>query len=323
MINRRTFNSFALLAAAPLLARAQADAFPHKQPIWLVSAFSPGTSTDAIARFVGDQLARSLNAQVVVDNRVGAGGMIAGDYVAKAPPDGYTLLFTNASHYSLPWTTPKLPYDTQKDFAPVAVLAQAALVWTVPADSPYRTLQDVLEAARKNPGKLTYSTAGAGTTTNMAGALLNSMAGVNIRHVPYKVASQAIVDVSTGAVSMGVSGLSGAAPLIQGGRLRAIAITSPARSDLLPELPTVDESGVRGYQVVTPVFTLARAGTPPAVLTMLSNAIVNAGRTPEFKKLCAAQMVDVTVQDEKALAAAMPQEFAKWKVLAELAAQQG
>ena len=323
MINRRTFYSLSLLASAPTLARAQSDAFPHKQPIRLVSAFSPGTSTDALARFLGDQMAKSLGAQVLVDNRVGAGGMIAADYVAKSAPDGYNLLFTNASHYSLPITTPKLPYDAQKDFAAVASFADAALLWTVPTESPFRNLQEIIAEAKKNPGKLTYSSAGVGTTTHMAGALLNSMAGVNIRHVPYKVASQAIIDVSTGAVSMGVSGVGGAAPLIKSGRLRPIAITSPTRWDLLPDAPTVDESGLRGYQVVTPVFALTRAGTPPEVVTALSNAIFTAARTPEFKKLCTAQVLGSTVLDEKALAAAMPQEFVKWKVLAELAAQQG
>lgn len=321
MLNRRTFNLLPLLGALPA-GRVLADDFPSRS-IRLVAAFSPGSATDTLGRFIANHMAQSLNTQVIVENKVGAGGLLAAEFIAKSAPDGYNLLFTTASHYALPVLTEKMPYDTYKDFAAVGGVAQAALIWTVASDSPYRTLQDIIRAAKADSSSVTYSTSGPGTSVHMAGALLNSMAGIHMRHVPYKVASQAIMDASTGQVTTSISGVSGAMPLIKAGKLRALAITSATRSSLLPDVPTVAESGLAGYQVVTPIFALARAGTPHDVLAVLSKAMEAGARSPEFAALCTNQSLDVAVQDEATLAAAMPEEYARWKVLAELAAKQG
>ncbi|MGE4239048.1 Bug family tripartite tricarboxylate transporter substrate binding protein [Ramlibacter sp.] len=321
MLTRRTFNLLPLLGAAPA-AFAQSEPFPSR-PIRLVAAYSPGSGTDAVARLVGTSMAKTLNGQVIVDNKVGAGGMIAADFVAKSAPDGYNLLFTTASHYALPFVQDKLPYDAFKDFAAVAAFAQAALIITVPADSPLRSVRDIVAEAKKRPGALTYSTSGVGTTVHMAGALFNSMAGTDIKAVHYKVAPQAILDASTGQVSMAMSGIGGTVGLIKAGKLRPIAVTSIRRSELMPDVPTVAESGLPNFEVVTPMFALARAGTPKPILDALSRSIVTAAGTPEFKALCTAQILEVAPVEEAALAASMPREFTKWKMLAELAQKQG
>lgn len=320
MLNRRTFNFLPLLGAAPMLAWAQV--YPSK-PIRLVAAFSPGTSTDALARYIGQQMSKSLGVSVVVENKVGAGGMIATDFVAKSPPDGYSVLFTTASFYALPYISEKLPYDAFNDFAAVAAVAQAGLVLAVGPDSPFTSIRELIAEAKKKPGSLSYATSGLGSTTHMGGAAFNAAAGTDIRAVHYKVATQASIDASTGQVSMVVSGFAAAVALMKAGKLRPLAITNLRRSDLLPDVPTLAESGLSKFEVVTPVLAFARAGTPRPILEGLSKTILAALATPEYKALCVALVLDVASIDEATLGAGMPQEFVKWKTLADLATKQG
>jgi tripartite-type tricarboxylate transporter receptor subunit TctC len=314
-MKRRTFTAVSALALSGL---ARAQSFSDK-PIRAVVMNAPGTATDALARFLANHLGRQLNTSVVVENKVGAGGTLATDYVAKSSPDGTTVLVTNGAHYTFPWLFDKLPYDAAADFTPVAMFAQSTLSMIVPTDSPFRTVQDVIAEARKNPGKLSFSSAGAGTASHIAGALLASRAGVTIEHIPYKVASQGLLDVASNQVQMGFGGMAGTLPLIKGGRVRALAVTSLKRSALLPAVPTIDESGLPGYEVVSPVFTLVRAGTPAAVVNTLANSIMAAASTAEFRELCGGQGLDVEILGPAAMQAAMPREFAKWKGLVALA----
>ena len=321
MLTRRDFNLLPLLGAA-LGTGASAQAFPSR-PIRFVAAFSPGSGTDGIARFMAQHMARSMNGQVLVDNKVGAGGMLAADFVAKSPPDGYNVLFISGAFFVLPFLGDKPPYDAFNDFAAVAIVAQSDLVIAVAPNSPFQNMRDIIAEAKKKPGSLTYSTSGSGTSTHMGGALLNSMASTTMRAVHYKVASQASIDAAMGEVSFAMSGTGVSLPLIKSGRLRAIATTGTHRSSVLPDVPTVAESGVADYELLTPTLAFARAGTPKAVLASLSKSILVAAATPEYKAMCTTLALEAETADEVTLSAAMSKEFARWKTLAELAVKQG
>ncbi|MGE4244155.1 Bug family tripartite tricarboxylate transporter substrate binding protein [Ramlibacter sp.] len=316
MIQRRQFAAAASLAALPGWAFAQSLT---DKTVRAVVMNAPGTATDSIARFLAPHVGKATGATVVVENKVGAGGTLGTDYVAKQPADGTTLLVTNGAHYTFPWLFDKLPYDAAADFMPVANVALSTLSMFVPADSPLRTVQDVIAEAKKNPRKLSFSSAGQGTASHIAGALFNSRAGVEVAHVPYKVASQGLLDTASGQVQLGYGGMAGSLPLIKSGKLRALAVTSLKRSALLPNVPTLDESGLKGYEVVSPVFALVRAGTPAPIVAALANGVIAAAQTAEFKELCNTQGLDVEVVNTAGMREAMPREFAKWKNLVALA----
>ena len=321
MLNRRHFNLLPLLGAFPSLC-VLADTFPSK-PIRFVAAFGAGTSTDALARLIAQSVARTLNGQVIVDNKVGAGGIIGTDFIAKSLPDGYNVLFTTSSFFALPFMGEKLPYDAFNDFTAVASVAQAGVILAVAADSPLRTAQDLIAEAKKRPGALSYCTSGQGSTTHMAGAAFNAAAGINMKAIHYKSSAQANIDVSTGDVTLAISGIGLALTLIKAGKLRPLAVTSTRRSDALPDVPTLSEGALPNFEVVTPVMSAVRAGTPKPIVAALSKAILAAAATSEFKTLCNTLVLDVLSVDDEALAAALPREFAKWKTMAELATKQG
>jgi len=312
MINRRTFASALATTALPGLALA--SGFPDK-PVRIVVMNAPGTVTDNLARIVANHMSKKWNTSVIVDNKVGGGGTIATDFVAKAPADGATILFTNGAHYAFPWIFSSLPYDPVADFVPVAQLGYVPSLMLVPADSPYQSVRDVIAAAKAQPGKLSFSSAGTGTATHMSGALFASLAGVSIQHVPYKSASQGVLDIAGKVVDIGFGGTANALPLLKGGRIRALAVTGGARSQLLPNVPTMSEAGLKGYKIVTAVFALARAGTPEPIIAELSGAMIAAAKSAEFKEACATNAVDIDILDSAAMKAVMPGEFAKYKNL--------
>ncbi|HZV58265.1 MAG TPA: tripartite tricarboxylate transporter substrate-binding protein, partial [Sphingobium sp.] len=241
MTTRRT-----LLKAPLLLLAGAASASPRAAPAPSVIRFivpgSVGTGADVTGRYMAREVETSRRTPVVVENKPGAGGVIGTDFVAKAPPDGSTILIISANHYVLPWIYKNLPFDAQNDFAPVASFGSSTLAVVVAPDSPYRSIQDVVAQAKRHGDALSYSSAGNGTLSHISGALLNAMAGTRIKHLPYKNASQGLIDVSSGAVTLGFLGMAGALPLIKSGRLKAIAVTSAARSVYLPEVPAVAES---------------------------------------------------------------------------------
>ena len=313
---RRTFMLAAAMSVAlPSLSWA---AFPDK-PIRVVVMISSGTGTDAVARFIANGMGKQLGATVVVENKAGAGGTIGTEFVAKAPADGYTILFTNGGHFTTPWLYDKLAYDPQADFTPVAQVAASALAVAVPAASPWQTMRELLDDAKKRPGKLSFSSAGQGSASHLTGALMWSMAGVNVTHIPYKSSSQAVMDAASGQVDIAVNGMAGTMPLVKGGKMRALAVTSLKRSELLPTVPTLDEVGLKDYEVISPIFVLARTGTPEPIVNALSAAIAAAAAAPEFKDLCHAQGLDVDIRGASAMQSVMPKEFARWKKMVVLA----
>ncbi|MFT4193172.1 Bug family tripartite tricarboxylate transporter substrate binding protein [Ottowia sp.] len=316
-MQRRTFITLALAALAAAAPAFAAD-FPDGKPVRIVVATGVGSGSDLTARQIAAELLKDWNSPVVVENKTGAGGVIGTDFVAKSAPDGHTLLATYAQHYTNQLVQ-KTPYDAVTDFEPIARIANSALVISVAVNSPYRTLKDVIEAAKAKPGVISYGSSGNGTTSHMAAALLTSMAGIQLNHVPYKAPGQVAVDAAAGQLDISFNGMSTVLPLIKGGRLRALAVTTAQRSQSLPDVPTVAETGYPGYEAASPIWIFAPRGTPQPVVNKLSGAVTKAARSPAFKELCMNQGLEVDVQDAATAKAAGPGELEKWRRLMSVA----
>jgi tripartite-type tricarboxylate transporter receptor subunit TctC len=318
MISRRSLLAAPLVGVLPFGA-AHAQDYPA-HTVRIIAPVQPGAATDITARHIAQALGTAWSQPVIVENKLGASGNIATDFVAKAPPDGYTLLVTYSNHYTNPLLDKTTPYDPVKDFEPIARVASSGLVlFTVPT-SPFKTLNDVIAAAKEKPGSITYASAGNGTAGHMCGALLSSLAGIELRHIPYKSPGQVVLDVAGGIVDLGFNGTATSLPLIQSGRVRPLAVTSAKRTAQLPDTPTMAELGVKGYELISPVWLLAPRGTPAAIVKKLSDTITRIASSPEFKELCAKQSLDVDVQDAATYKASIPAEVEKWRRLVALTA---
>jgi tripartite-type tricarboxylate transporter receptor subunit TctC len=258
----------ALVALAAMCAFAQS--YPNK-PIRLVVPFPPGGTTDILARDVGQRLTEALGQPVVIDNRPGAAGNIGSEIVAKSTPDGYTLLMcTVSSHAINPSLYSKLPYDHIKDFAPVVLVARVPNVLEVNPSVPVYTVTDLIKLAKEKPGQLNFASSGSGTSIHLSGELFKTMAGVNMVHVPYKGSAPAVTDLVGGQVHLMFDNLPSSLQQIKGGKLRAIAVTSAQRSPALPDIPTIAESGLPGFEATSWFGVLAPAGTPAAIVNRLN-----------------------------------------------------
>jgi tripartite-type tricarboxylate transporter receptor subunit TctC len=272
-----------LLAALAMIAPAHAQpAYPTK-PITLVAAFAPGGGTDTAARIIAKELAVELGQPVVVDNRAGAGGAIGAASVARAAPDGYTLLLgTGSELVVLPAVRTKPPYDTLKEFEPVAEIGTVTLMLVAHPSVPASTVQELIALARANPGQLSYASFGIGSTNHLIGEFFTSKTGTNLLHVPYKGSAAAATDLLSGQVKLAFETMTVAMPLVQGGKLKALAILSPSRSPHAPNVPTLEESGVavatEGWMGV-----LAPKNTPPAIVERLNKAINKVLAMPAVK----------------------------------------
>jgi tripartite-type tricarboxylate transporter receptor subunit TctC len=268
-----------LIAGAALaMSVAQAQSYPTR-PVTLVVGFAPGGSADILARLVAQKLGDSLGQPVVVDNKPGAGATIATAAVAASKPDGYTLLLVTSGHAGSGALYPKLAYDPQKSFEPVAKLGASPVVIVAPANAPFRKLRDLIEAARKSPGKLNYAAGGGGaTTTSLAAEFLKNDAKIDMIMVPYKGSGPALTALLSGEVDLGFDIPSSALPHIKAGKLVPIAVTTKSRSSVLPDVPTVAEQGIGGFEVTGWFGVLAPAGTPQPVIARLNkdiNALLN------------------------------------------------
>ena len=250
------------------LGLSSANAFPDK-PIKLVVPFSPGGGTDLIARTLAVEMAKDLGQSVLVENKPGAGTLIGTDLVAKSPPDGYTLVVSSIAHAVNPSLMAKMPYSTEKDFAPVSMIVRSPNVLVVRADSPYKSLKEIISAAKASPDKLTYASPGNGTSSHLAGALFADMAKIEIKHIAYKGSGPALTDLLGGQTDMIFATSGSVGGFIDSGKLRALAITSAERSSAYPSVPTMAESGVPGYVTEGWYGFYAPAGTPAAVIDKL------------------------------------------------------
>ncbi|MDR6517457.1 Bug family tripartite tricarboxylate transporter substrate binding protein [Variovorax atrisoli] len=269
----------AALAVVPLLAQAQA--FPEK-PITFVVPFAAGTATDQIARALGTQITAETKQAVVIDNKAGASGFIASQSVAKAPADGYTVLITtNTTHAANEHLFKKLPYDPVKDFSPVAALGKGGQIMVVNPTFPAKSVAEFIALAKKEPGK--YSFGSGSSSSRMAGELLQQMADIKLLHVPYKSNTLAVTDLLGGQINMMITDTATGLPQVKAGKLRALGFSSSTRSTLAPDVPTIAEAGVKGYEMGYWFAAYAPAKTPPAVVKRLNELLVKAAKSEAAK----------------------------------------
>ena len=279
-----TLTTCVLVAGA---ASAQPN-YPSKA-IRYVVPFPAGGPLDIVARAIGQDLNKAWNQPVIIDNRPGAGGNIGADYVAKAAPDGYTILMGAVSTHAInPTLYSKLPYDPIKDFAPVTLITSVPNVLVVHPSLPVKTVKDLIALAKARPGQLNFASGSTGSAGHLAGELFNSMAGVQMTHIPYKGAAPAVIDLIAGHVSLMFDNLASALPNIKAQRVRAIAVTTLTRSPLLPNVPTISESGLKGFDVSTWFGIFAPAGTPPELVNKLNVEVVRILHTNEMRERLAA-----------------------------------
>lgn len=319
MISRRNLIQWPIAALpAAGLSNALAQQYPVK-PIRILVSASAGTTVDVVARFVADPLSKRLNQAVLIDNRPGAGGAIGSDMLTKAPADGYTLMIGGITHFSARYSGDVgVSYDPVKEFTGVAKLASAALAIVVPADSPYKSLGDLIKAMKAKPGEINYASGGAGSTSHLATLILNDMTQTSAKHIPYKGNTQAVTDTVAGIVAFTAQGSGGVLPLIKAGKLRALAVTSRSRWESLPDVPTGIESGIPGYEVASWMATFAPAGAPAPVVRQLSDELARIVRSPEFREFCNKQAMFVDLMETREFNADLPKEDAHWKRVAQL-----
>lgn len=272
----------AALLSCGFFAHAMAQNYPSKS-VRILVGFAAGGGTDTAARMVAQKLFESLGQPVVVENRPGSGGIIATDAVAKAAPDGYTLLMMAAADSIQPAMRLKMPYEIPKDFSPISLVVSGAFVLVIHPSVPARNMKELIAIARNRPGQLNYATSGIGSSAHLAAELMNFLAKTKTIHVPYKGVSQGVVGVASGEADMIFASVTAAQPLIDSGRLRPIAMSTAKRSALMPDMPTLHESGVAGYDRTGWYGMMGPAGLPRDVLTKLNASIVKAVNTPEMK----------------------------------------
>ena len=280
------------ICAAIISSVAFAQSFPAK-PVRIVNPFAPGGNTDIITRAITERWIPILKQQVIVEHRPGAMTNIASEYVAKAPPDGYTLLMGGASNAINMSYLAKVPYDTLRDLEPVILCLKGANVLSVHPSLPARNLKELIALAKAQPGQLNYASSGLGSSNHMAGELLKLMAKINIEHIPYKGNNPALTDTVGGHVHMLFAGVPSLLPQVQSGRLRAIAISTLKRAPALPQVPTFDESGLKGYEATNWFGLFAPAKTPRDIVARLNGDIDKVIRMPELADRFAAESLDV------------------------------
>jgi tripartite-type tricarboxylate transporter receptor subunit TctC len=302
--NRREFlvSSSAALASAALCVRA-ADPYPNK-PVKFIVPFPPGGPVDTTARAFTQKLTEYWGQPTVVENRAGAGGIVGAEAAVNSPADGYTVFVCSIHHSVLPSLNPKLTYDIERDFAPVTFAAKFPIILVAHQSVPVKNVSELIAYAKKNPGKLSFSSSGNGGGTHLAGELFKTMAGVDLLHVPYKGSAPAMSDLLGGQVQLMFADAPSALPHIRSGRLRALGVGNPTRSALAPEIPTIAEAGVRGYESYSWAAVVIPAKTPKDIVTKLNAGIVKALNDPGVKQ----RLLDAGAEANPGT----PEEFAKF-----------
>ncbi len=312
MVTRRRFIQLfgAALAGAPH-AGVLAQAYPAK-PIRIVVPYPPGGTTDVLARMLGQRITEKLGQTVIVDNRGGAGGSIGTEIVAKAAPDGYTLVLgTVATHGINAYASRKLPYDPIADFAPIAALVQNIICVAANPSLPVNSIRELVNYAKQNPGKISFASSGTGTPHHLAGELLKQMAGIDMVHVPYKGATPAILDTMTGQVQIGFLSLATALPHIKAGKLRLLAVVEGTRSPSMPEVPTVGET-ITGFEISSWLGLFAPAGTSQAIIRTLNAEVVRTLTSADTRASLDAQGLNIVVNSPEEFAAQVKHDYERW-----------
>lgn len=299
-----------LFAAVTTAATAQQN-YPMK-PIRLIVPFAPGGGNDFLARFVGQKLSERLGQQFVVDNRAGASGIVATDLVAKAAPDGYTLLLGFVGPLALNPNLEKVPYNPVRDFAAASLLASSYHILVVHPSVPARSVKELIALAKARPGEINYASSGSGATLHLVGELFKSAAGINITHIPYKGAGPAAIAVISGEAQMMFSSTTAVMPHIRANRLAALAVTSPNRSPLAPEVPTLVESGLRGVEVGSWYALVAPAATPREIVMRLHAEIVRLTAMPDYRQQLEKQAFEPLTSSPEQFPAFVKAELEKW-----------
>jgi tripartite-type tricarboxylate transporter receptor subunit TctC len=312
--------TIALLCLLALSYGASAQQYPNK-PIHLIVPFGPGGFTDVAARILQKELQPVLGQPIIVENKPGAGSTIGTDFVAKAPPDGYNLVMISTTHVISPHLYKEMPYDPIKDFTPVMKLAEGPYVLVVNSQTPYRNVGDLIAAAKAKPGTIDFASSGNGSSQHLVGALFMNMSGAKLNHVPYKGSNQAMQDVIGGQVPVSFVGMPNALPNLASGKIRALAVTTKRRDAELPNVPTMDEAGVKGYDATIWLALLAPKGTPADVVQKINAAVTKVLSTPDAKKLMTSAGVDVAPSTPEDLEKLMVSELDRWgKVVRETGA---
>jgi tripartite-type tricarboxylate transporter receptor subunit TctC len=300
------------LSLTVVFAQAQTAGYPVKPVRWVVP-FPPGGSADIMGRMIGQDLAKTLGQQVVIENRAGASAIVGSEYVAKSPADGYTLLQANVSQMTIhPSLYPRLPYDPLKDFAPVTVLGIVTSVMVTTPSLPVASVRDLVAMAKKRPGQLNFTSSGAGSSTHLTGELLKQRAGIAMTHINYKGSGPALTDVMAGFVEIMFENLPSALPFINANKLKVLAVTGKDRSPVVKSVPTLAESGFPGFDMVSWQALVAPAGTPRAVVDRLNAEVAKVLKTPEMKEKMTGLGTDVVANSPEQFAQYLREETAKW-----------
>lgn len=318
MLNRKQLYLQLMLVGSVLWAAgfsAQAQSTYPQKPIKLIVPVAAGGGTDFIARLVGQKLGEALSTPVIIENKPGGGGNVGVDLAAKSEPDGYTLVMPITSFPVNPGLYKKLPFDTQKDFAPITLVASAPLVLVINPQLPVQSLTDLIKLAKEKPGALNYATSGVGTTSHLAAELFKFSAGLDIINVPYKGGGPAVTDLIAGSVQLYFSTVPASLPQAKAGKVRALAVTSARRVPSLSEVPTVSEAGLPGYEVVGWFGLFAPAKTPPAIVERLNSAVVKILQMPDVREKIEAHGLLPGGGTSKELSMFLDAEIKKWTQL--------
>jgi len=303
---------FAAVALASLAAVAQAQAWPSKPIKWVVP-FAPGGTTDILARTVGEKLAVALGQPVIIENKPGAGGGVGAEFTAKSAPDGYTIMGGTISTHAINASLYKsLPYDPVKDFVAITLIARVPNMLVINPSVPAKDVKELIALLKANPGKYSFASSGNGTSQHLSGELFKSMSGTDMQHIPYKGSPPALQDVVGGQVAMTFDNITTALPLAKAGKLRALAVTTAKRSSVAPDVPTLAESGLPGFEVGSWQGVFAPAGTPPEIVKRLNAEIVKALNMPDVRDKLSGLGAEIVADSPEEFSALVKAEVAKW-----------
>jgi tripartite-type tricarboxylate transporter receptor subunit TctC len=304
-------NRILCIALLALSTVAFSQTYPSR-PVRIVVPLSAGGFADTPARMLAPRLSAQLGRQFFVENRPGAGGTIGADFVAKSPPDGYNLLLTGTPHVISPWLYSKMQYDALKDFAQISLVASGPYALVVNAELPVKSVRELIELAKSQPGKIDYASSGNGSAQHLVSSLFNSMAGIDLNHVPYKGSGPAMQDLVSGQVKVSFAGIPNVLSHVKGGRLRLLAVSTAKRWPELPDVPTVAEAGVPGYEATLWLNLSAPAGTPQDILQRLHAETTKALQDPELQQNFRRAGVEATVMPQQEIDAFVRNEYEKW-----------